>query len=57
MRLGSDDSARYSLSASPSAGKSTTGVPPMRLYDFGFTFILVAAACAAIAMVIAAQVK
>jgi hypothetical protein len=29
----------------------------MRLYDFGFTFILVAAACAAIAMVVAAQVK
>jgi hypothetical protein len=28
----------------------------MRLYDFGFTLILVAAACAGIAMVVAAQV-
>ena len=28
----------------------------MRLYDFGFTFILVAGVCAAVAMVVAAQV-
>jgi hypothetical protein len=28
----------------------------MRLYDFGVTFVLVAAAAAAIAMVVAAQV-
>ena len=28
----------------------------MRLYDFGFVFILVAAACAGVAMVVAAQV-
>jgi hypothetical protein len=28
----------------------------MRLYDFGFTFILVVAVCAGIAMVVAAQV-
>jgi hypothetical protein len=28
----------------------------MRLYDFGFTFILVAAVCAGVAMVVAAQV-
>ena len=28
----------------------------MRLYDFGFTFILVASVCAAVALVVAAQV-
>lgn len=28
----------------------------MRLYDFGVTFIVIAAVCAAIAMVVAAQV-
>ena len=28
----------------------------MRLYDFGVTFILIAAACAAVALVVAAQV-
>jgi hypothetical protein len=28
----------------------------MRLYDFGVTFLLVAAVCATIAMVVAAQV-
>ena len=28
----------------------------MRLYDFGFTFILIAACCAAVALVVAAQV-
>lgn len=28
----------------------------MHLYDFGFTFILVAAVCAGIALVVAAQV-
>jgi hypothetical protein len=28
----------------------------MRLYDFGVTFILIAAVCAAVAMVVAAQV-
>ena len=35
-----------------SAAKERT----MRLYDFGFTFILVAAVCAGVAMVVAAQV-
>jgi hypothetical protein len=28
----------------------------MRLYDFGVTFILIAAVCAAVALVVAAQV-
>lgn len=28
----------------------------MQLYDFGVTFILIAAVCAAVAMVVAAQV-
>ena len=28
----------------------------MRLYDFGFTFILIASVCAAVALAVAAQV-
>ena len=56
MRLGSTVGPRYSLSVRRQP-RAQYWSPPMRLYDFGFTFILVAAACAAIAMVIAAQVK
>ncbi len=38
------------------SGEEKTRIGPMRLYDLGFTFMLVAAACAAVALVVAAQV-